>query len=103
MMVDTSRNADEFDKLVGNKDFRPVLKLLLGRQHLLRALQDTALPEWDDKASMWGDCGSVLEAFIGLVCCVAARVWMTVGRLSCWRVSLCGALLRLHPLSGKFK
>jgi hypothetical protein len=55
-------SEDAFDALLGNKDFRPLLKLLRGRSHLLAALRDH--PEEQVK---WDAAAGVLESFIDLV------------------------------------
>jgi hypothetical protein len=70
LMVNASSSADAFDKLVGNKDFRPVYKLLQGRGRMIQALVDPPYNDvWNNRAREWAKCGDVLQQFID-------RVWM---------------------------
>lgn len=70
MMVDTGRDSDSFDQLKGNKDFRPVFKLLQARDRLLAAFDQVNNPRRPALSALkqrWEDCGRVLHAFIDLV------------------------------------
>jgi len=61
MLVNT-RGTEDFDKLKGNKDFKPLHKLLLHRHFILDALAD--MPE---RRAEWELAGQTLESFIDIV------------------------------------
>jgi hypothetical protein len=51
--------SDEFDSLSGNKDLRPLMKLLAGRQELLRGFQPTEVTHWKSQLMHWSSSSTL--------------------------------------------